>query len=203
MTQNYYGNPVSRLIEEFAKLPGVGMKSAQRMAFYILNAPADKAQALADAITDAREKAKYCKKCYNLTDAETCYICANGSRDAATIMIVENPQDMAAYEKTREYDGVYHVLHGAISPMDGVGPNELRIKELLLRLGDEETPVKEIIVATNPNVEGEATAMYLSKLLKPLGVKVTRIAHGVPVGGDLEYVDSITLLRALQWRREL
>ena len=199
---NYYGNPVSRLIEEFAKLPGVGQKSAQRMAFYVLNAPAEKAQALADAIMDAKDRAKYCTKCYNLTDSETCYICANGTRDAATIMIVESPQDMAAYEKTREYDGVYHVLHGAISPMDGVGPNELRIKELLARLGDE-AAVKEIIVATNPNVEGEATAMYLSRLLKPLGVKVTRIAHGVPVGGDLEYVDSITLLRALQWRREL
>ena len=200
--QSYYGNPVARLIEEFAKLPGVGQKSAQRMAFYILNAPTEKAQALADAIADAKERAKYCTKCYNLTDTETCYICTNGTRDAATIMIVESPQDMAAYEKTREYDGVYHVLHGAISPMDGVGPNELRIKELLARLEDAEA-VKEIIVATNPNVEGEATAMYLSRLLKPLGVKVTRIAHGVPVGGDLEYVDSITLLRALQWRREL
>jgi recombination protein RecR len=199
---NYYGNPVSRLIEEFAKLPGVGQKSAQRMAFYILNAPSEKARALTDAITEAKDKAKYCRKCYNLTDAETCYICANGTRDAATIMIVESPQDMAAYEKTREYGGVYHVLHGAISPMDGVGPNELRIKELLARL-EGEASVKEIIVATNPNVEGEATAMYLSRLLKPLGVKVTRIAHGVPVGGDLEYVDSITLLRALQWRREL
>ena len=199
---NYYGNPVARLIEEFAKLPGVGQKSAQRMAFYILNAPTEKAQALADAITDAKDRAKYCTKCYNLTDTDICYICANGTRDAATIMIVESPQDMAAYEKTREYDGVYHVLHGAISPMDGVGPNELRIKELLARLEDEGA-VKEIIVATNPNVEGEATAMYLSRLLKPLGMKVTRIAHGVPVGGDLEYVDSITLLRALQWRREL
>ena len=198
---DYYGSPVSRLIEEFAKLPGVGQKSAQRMAFYILNVPAEKAQALADAISDAKEKAKYCKQCYNLTDADVCYICSNGTRDAATIMIVESPQDMAAYEKTREYDGVYHVLHGAISPMDGVGPNELRIKELLARL--EDAAVKEIIVATNPNVEGEATAMYLSRLLKPLGLKVTRIAHGVPVGGDLEYVDSITLLRALQWRREL
>jgi len=199
---NYYGNPVTRLIEEFAKLPGVGQKSAQRMAFYLLNAPVDKARALADAITDAKERAKYCMRCYNLTDSDTCYICANGARDAGTIMVVESPQDMAAYEKTREYDGVYHVLHGAISPMDGVGPNELRIKELLARLEDVDA-VKEIIVATNPNVEGEATAMYISRLLKPLGVKVTRIAHGVPVGGDLEYVDSITLLRALQWRREL
>jgi recombination protein RecR len=202
MMTNYYGNPVTRLIQELAKLPGVGQKSAQRMAFYILNAPDEKARALADAIVEAKDRAKYCKQCYNLTDADICYICANGTRDAATIMIVETPQDMAAYEKTREYDGVYHVLHGAISPMDGVGPNELRIKELLARLSDADA-VKEIIVATNPNVEGEATATYLSRLLKPLGVKVTRIAHGVPVGGDLEYVDSITLLRALQWRREL
>ena len=193
---------MARLIEEFAKLPGVGQKSAQRMAFHVLNTPTDKAQALVDAIIDAKDLAKYCSKCYNLTDQETCYICENGTRDAGTIMVVETPQDMAAYEKTREYDGVYHVLHGAISPMDGVGPSELRIKELLLRLEDEGA-VKEVIVATNPNVEGEATAMYLSRLLKPLGVKVTRIAHGVPVGGDLEYVDSITLLRALQWRREL
>jgi len=201
---NYYGNPVSRLIEEFAKLPGVGMKSAQRMAFYILNAPEEKAQKLVEAITEAKTLAKYCRRCYNLTDAEICYICANGTRDAATIMVVENPQDMAAYEKTREYDGVYHILHGAISPMDGIGPNELRIKELLLRLGDDdENPVQEVIVATNPNIEGEATAMYLSKLLKPLGIRITRIAHGVPVGGDLEYVDSVTLLRALQWRREI
>ena len=200
---NYYGNPVARLIEEFAKLPGVGAKSAQRMAFYILNAPGERAQNLADAVLQAKLQAKYCSICYNLTDAETCYICANDARDAATVMVVESPQDMAAYEKTREYGGLYHVLHGAISPMDGVGPDDLRIKELLARLQDDDAPIGEVIVATNPNVEGEATAMYLSRLLKPLGVKVTRIAHGVPVGGDLEYVDSITLLRALQWRREL
>jgi len=199
---NYYGNPVARLIEEFAKLPGVGAKSAQRMAFYILNAPGERAQNLADAVLQAKLQAKYCSICYNLTDAETCYICANDARDAATVMVVESPQDMAAYEKTREYGGLYHVLHGAISPMDGVGPDDLRIKELLARLQDDDAPIGEVIVATNPNVEGEATAMYLSRLLKPLGVKVTRIAHGVPVGGDLEYVDSITLLRALQWRRE-
>ena len=200
---NYYGNPVARLIEEFAKLPGVGAKSAQRMAFYILNAPADRAQSLADAVLQAKDRAKYCDNCYNLTDAETCYICANDARDASTLMVVESPQDMAAYEKTREYAGLYHVLHGAISPMDGVGPDDLRIKELLARLENPDAPIDEIIVATNPNVEGEATAMYLSRLLKPLGVKVTRIAHGVPVGGDLEYVDNITLMRALQWRREL
>lgn len=200
---NYYGNPVSRLIEEFSKLPGVGIKSAQRMAFFILNAPTDRAQRLAEAIINAKTQAMHCKKCYNLTDAETCYICSNGSRDGSTIMVVESPQDMAAYEKTREYNGTYHVLHGAISPMDGIGPDELRIKELLTRLNDQDNPIEEVIVATNPNIEGEATAMYLSRLLKPLGVKITRIAHGVPVGGDLEYVDSVTLLRALQWRREL
>jgi len=199
---NYYGGPVARLIDEFAKLPGVGAKSAQRMAFYILNAPQERAKQLAAAVLDAKERAKYCAKCYNLTDQELCYICANTARDAGTIMVVESPQDMAAYEKTREYNGAYHVLHGAISPMDGVGPNDLRIKELLARLAPENA-VGEVILATNPNVEGEATAMYLSRLLKPLGVKTTRIAHGVPVGGDLEYVDSVTLLRALQWRREM
>ena len=200
---NYYGNPVARLIEEFAKLPGVGAKSAQRMAFYMLNAPEERARGLAEAILIAKKQARYCKECYNLTDAEICYICANELRDSTTLMVVESPQDMAAYEKTREYDGLYHVLHGAISPMDGVGPDDLRIKELLHRLNDEENPIAEIIIATNPNIEGEATAMYLSRLLKPLGLKVTRIAHGVPVGGDLEYVDSITLLRALEGRREL
>ena len=199
---NYYGGPVARLIEEFAKLPGVGAKSASRMAFYILNTPAERAKQLAEAILDAKTRAKYCAMCYNLTDQEICYICANSSRDAATIMVVESPQDMAAYEKTREYDGLYHILHGAISPMDGVGPDDLRIKELLARLSPE-NGIGEVILATNPNVEGEATAMYLSRLLKPLGVKTTRIAHGVPVGGDLEYVDSVTLLRALQWRREM
>ncbi|MCL2398038.1 MAG: recombination mediator RecR [Defluviitaleaceae bacterium] len=200
---NYYGSPVARLIEEFSKLPGVGTKSAQRMAFFILNAPTERADQLAQAIAAAKAQAKHCTQCYNLTDTDTCYICANGSRDAATIMVVESPQDMAAYEKTREYDGTYHVLHGAISPMDGVGPDQLRIKELLMRLNNPDAPITEVIVATNPNVEGEATAMYLSRLLKPLGIKTTRIAHGVPVGGDLEYVDSVTLLRALQWRREL
>ena len=200
---NYYGSPVSRLIEEFSKLPGVGAKSAQRMAFFILNAPQERAQRLAEAITDAKALVKYCQSCYNLTDKDICYICSNASRDVGTIMVVESPQDMAAYEKTREFSGLYHVLHGAISPMDGIGPNELRIKELLARLNNTHNPILEIILATNPNIEGEATAMYLSKLLKPLGLKVTRIAHGVPVGGDLEYVDSVTLLRALQWRREL
>jgi len=199
---NYYGSPVMRLIEEFSRLPGVGAKSASRMAFYILNSPEDKANSLANAILEAKKSAKYCRFCYNLTDKDVCYICDNSRRDAATVMVVESPQDMAAYEKTKEYGGLYHVLHGAISPMDGISPADLRIKELLARL-DEDSPVEEIIIATNPNIEGEATAMYLSKLLKPLGLKITRIAHGVPVGGDLEHVDSITLLRALQHRREL
>jgi len=198
---NYYGNPVQRLIEEFSRLPGVGLKSASRMAFYILNSPPAKAEGLAGAILDAKKTAKYCKFCYNLTDKEVCYICSNSRRDNTTIMVVENPQDMAAYEKTKEYNGLYHILHGSISPMDGVSPADLRIKELLTRLEDDN--ITEIIIATNPNIEGEATAMYLSKLLKPLGVRVSRIAHGVPVGGDLEHIDSITLLRALQHRREL
>ena len=198
---NYYGGPVGRLIEEFSRLPGIGLKSAQRMAFFVLNGADERAASLAEAILAAKAQSRYCLKCYNLTDQEICYICANESRDRATVMVVESPQDMAAYEKTREYGGVYHVLHGAISPMDGVGPDDLRVKELLARLGDG--VVDEVILATNPNVEGEATAMYLSRLLKPIGVKTTRIAHGVPVGGDLEYVDSVTLLRALQWRREM
>ncbi|MCL2753433.1 MAG: recombination mediator RecR [Defluviitaleaceae bacterium] len=191
-----------RLIEEFARLPGVGTKSASRMAFYILNSPDEKANALAGAILDAKKSAQYCKHCYNLTDKEVCYICDSSRRDDTTVMVVESPQDMAAYEKTKEYSGLYHILHGAISPMNGISPANLRIKELLARL-DSDSPITEIIIATNPNIEGEATAMYLSKLLKPLGVKITRIAHGVPVGGDLEHVDPITLLRALQHRREL
>ncbi|MCL2855571.1 MAG: recombination mediator RecR [Defluviitaleaceae bacterium] len=199
---NYYGSQVSRLIEEFAKLPGVGAKSAQRMAFYVLKSPQERALALSSAILAARNTAKYCKFCQNLTDEEICYICKNDDRDSRMIMVVESPQDMAAYEKTKEYRGLYHVLHGAISPMDGIGPNELRIKELLSRLSSESL-ITEIILATNPNIEGEATAMYLSKLLKPLGVRTTRIAHGVPVGGDLEHVDSVTLLRALHGRQEL
>ena len=199
---NYYGSYVSRLIEEFSRLPGVGIKSAQRMAFYVLNGPEDRAKALADAILEARNISKYCGQCHNITDDDLCYICANSKRDTATLMIVESPQDMAAYEKTKEYGGLYHILHGAISPMDGIGPNELKVKELLQRL-DGDSPITEIILATNPNIEGEATAMYLSKLLKPLGLKITRIAHGVPVGGDLEYVDGITLMRALQGRLEM
>lgn len=199
---NYYGNPITRLIEEFSSLPGIGGKSAQRLAFYIINMPKEKAYALASAITEARENVKYCSICCNLTDDDPCPICSNAKRDKKTIMVVEDPRDMAAYERTKQYHGLYHVLHGAISPMIGVGPQQIRIKELLNRLQKEEN-VEEVILATNPNVEGEATAMYISRLLKPLQIKVTRIANGVPVGGDLEYVDEITLSRALEGRREM
>lgn len=199
---NYYGNPITRLIEEFSGLPGIGGKSAQRLAFHIINMPKEKALALATAITEARENVKYCSVCCNLTDDDPCPICSNTKRDHKTIMVVEDPRDMAAYERTKQYYGLYHVLHGAISPMIGVGPQEIKIKELLNRL-QKNDDVEEVILATNPNVEGEATAMYLSRLLKPLQIKVTRIANGVPVGGDLEYVDEITLSRALEGRREM
>lgn len=197
---NYYGNPITRLIEELAALPGIGGKSAQRLAFHILRMPQEKAAALSEAILEAREKMRYCDICCNLTEEEICPICSNLKRDHKTVMVVEDPRDMAAYERTKEYHGVYHVLHGAISPMTGVTPQDIRIQELLRRIDGS---VEEVILATNPNVEGEATAMYIGKLLKPLGVKVTRIANGVPVGGDLEYVDEITLSRALEGRREI
>ena len=199
---NYYGNPITKLIEEFYGLPGIGRKSAQRLAFYIINMPKEKSLALASAIVEARENVKYCSVCCNLTDDDPCPICSNLKRDHKTIMIVEDPRDMAAYERTKQYHGLYHILHGAISPMLGVSPKELKIKELLDRLQKDEK-VEEVILATNPNVEGEATAMYISRLLKPLEIKVTRIANGVPVGSDLEYVDEITLSRALEGRREM
>ena len=197
---NYYGNPITRLIEQLAGLPGIGGKSAQRLAFHIIHMPPEKVEALAQAISDAKKQVRYCSVCCNLTDDDPCPVCANPKRDHSTIMVVEDPRDMAAYERTREYYGVYHILHGAISPMTGVGPQEIHIAELLQRIDEN---VQEVILATNPNVEGEATAMYISRLLKPLGVKVTRIANGVPVGGDLEYVDQVTLSRALECRREL
>ncbi|AMJ39703.1 recombination mediator RecR [Anaerotignum propionicum] len=197
---NYYGNPMTRLIEELAALPGIGSKSAQRLAFHIIHMPRDEVAGLSGAILEARDKVRYCSVCCNLTEEELCPICANLKRDHSVIMVVEDPRDMAAYERTKEFHGVYHVLHGAISPMTGVTPQDIRIKELVTRMDDT---VREVILATNPNVEGEATAMYISKLLKPLGVMVTRIANGVPVGGDLEYVDEITLSRALEGRREL
>jgi len=198
---NYYGDHIGRLIEELSRLPGIGGKTAQRLAFHIVGLPAEKAEALAAAITGAKKNIRYCSVCCTITDDDPCAICANVKRDLSMIMVVEDPRDMAAYERTHEFGGLYHILHGAISPMNGVGPNDLKIKELLARLGGEE--VGEVILATNPNVEGEATAMYISRLIKPLGVKVTRIAHGVPVGGDLEYVDQVTLSRALSGRREM
>lgn len=197
---NYYGNPITRLIEQLSALPGIGGKSAQRLAFHIIHMPEEKVDALAQAILAAKKQVRYCSVCCNLTDEDPCPVCANPKRDQRTIMVVEDPRDMAAYERTKEYHGTYHVLHGAISPMTGVGPQDIHIPELLRRIDGS---VDEVILATNPNVEGEATAMYLSRLLKPLGVKVTRIANGVPVGGDLEYVDEITLSRALEGRREI
>ena len=197
-----YGGPTARLIEELSRLPGIGGKSAQRLAFYIIHLPTEKAESLADAIISAKKNVRYCSVCCNLTDSDQCRICANSKRTTSEIMVVEDPRDMAAYERTGEYHGLYHVLHGAISPMHGVGPNDLTISALLKRLQDE-NEIKEVIVATNPNVEGEATALYIAKILKPLEIKVTRIAHGVPVGGDLEYVDEVTLSRALEGRREI
>ena len=196
-----YGGPVARLIEELARLPGIGGKSAQRLAFYIIHMPTDKVEGLAQAVLNAKRNVRYCSVCCNLTDSDPCKLCSSTKRDESTIMVVEDPRDMAAYERTGEFHGLYHVLHGAISPMHGVGPNDLTIADLLKRL--QETQAKEVIIATNPNVEGEATALYLAKILKPSGIKVTRIAHGVPVGGDLEYVDEVTLSRALEGRREL
>ncbi len=196
-----YSGHINRLIDELAALPGIGGKSAQRLAFYIINLPKDRVAKLADSITSARENVHYCKVCCTLTDDDVCPICSNSARDHSTIMVVENARDLAAYEKTGKYDGVYHVLHGAISPMLGIGPGDIRLTELMQRLQTED--IKEVIVATNSSLEGETTAMYISKLIKPTGIKVTRIASGVPVGGDLEYIDEVTLLRALEGRTEL
>ncbi|SHK59269.1 recombination mediator RecR [Paramaledivibacter caminithermalis] len=196
-----YAPPVARLIEEFSKLPGIGRKTAQRLAFHILNTREDYAVNLAQAIVDAKRKTKYCSVCSNITDIDPCSICTNPKRDKRIICIVEDPRDVVAMERIKEYDGLYHVLHGAISPMEGIGPEDIKIKELIMRLQKDD--VDEIILATNPNIEGEATAMYISKLVKPIGIKVTRIAHGVPVGGDLEYADEVTLAKALEGRREL
>lgn len=197
---NYYGESVSRLIEQLSRLPGIGGKSAQRLAFYIINMPKDEAKALADSIVSAKTEVKYCSVCCNLTDSDPCAICSNDKRRHDIIMVVENPRDMAAYEKTKGYDGLYHILHGAIAVTKGIGPDDLKIRDLVNRLDDS---VKEVIIATNPTVEGDVTAVYLSKILKPLGVKVTRIANGVPVGSDLEYVDEVTLSRALEGRSEM
>ncbi|AME03295.1 MULTISPECIES: recombination mediator RecR [Selenomonas] len=193
--------PLAQLIEQLRTLPGIGAKTATRLAYHILDMDMERAHRLAAAITGAKEKIGFCSVCFNLTDSDPCAICMAEKRDHTTICVVEQPQDVAAMERMNDYDGVYHVLHGALSPLEGVGPNDIRIRELVLRAGKEN--VQEVIVATNPNVEGEATAMYIAKLLKPMGIRVTRIAHGLPVGGDLEYADEVTLSRAMENRREI
>ncbi len=198
---NFYGNDLTRLIEELSSLPGIGHKSAQRIAFHIISLEKEKVNSLASAIVNAKENIKYCSICQNITDTDPCHICSDDKRDKSMLMVVEDPRDMAAYEKTREFKGYYHILHGLISPMNGVSPNDIKIKELLTRLNDDD--IKEVILATNPNIEGEATALYISKLIKGINIKVTRIAQGVPIGGDIEYVDEVTLSRALDGRREL
>ena len=197
---DYYSSQIIKLIEELSKLPGIGAKSAQRLAFHIINMPQEQVERLSGAMMDAKKNVRYCKECFTLTDQELCPIFSSDKRDHQTIMVVENTRDLAAYEKTGKYNGVYHVLHGAISPMLGIGPGEIRLKELMQRLQGD---VKEVIIATNSSLEGETTAMYISKLIKPTGIKVSRIASGVPVGGDLEYIDEVTLLRALEGRTTL
>ena len=197
---DYYSGEISKLIEELSSLPGIGAKSAQRLAFHIINMPEAQVESLSSAIISTKKNIKYCKCCYTLTDEELCPICKDEARDHKTIMVVENTRDLVAYEKTGKYEGIYHVLHGAISPMLGIGPNDIRLKELMVRLQED---VNEVIIATNSSLEGETTAMYISKLIKPTGITVTRIASGVPVGGDLEYIDEVTLLRALEGRIEL
>ncbi|MBR5967949.1 MAG: recombination protein RecR [Lachnospiraceae bacterium] len=196
----YYSDKINKLIEELGRLPGVGRKSAQRLAFHILNMPKEQVQSLTSAITEAKENIRYCRECCTLTDSDICPICASPGRNKRVIMVVENSRDLAAYEKTGKYDGVYHVLHGAISPMLGIGPADIRLKELMVRLQKD---VDEVIISTNSSLEGEATAMYISKLIKPTGIKISRIATGIPVGGDLENIDEVTLLRALDGRVEL
>ena len=197
---DYYSSQISSLIEELSRLPGIGPKTAQRLAFHIINMPKEQVERLARTMTDARENVRYCEQCFTLTDQELCPICKNPKRDSKTIMVVENTRDLAAYEKTGKYHGVYHVLHGAISPMLGIGPGDIKLKELMERLRGD---VDEVIIATNSSLEGETTAIYISKLIKPTGIKVSRIASGVPVGGDLEYIDEVTLLRALEGRIEI
>lgn len=197
---DYYSSQISKLIEELSSLPGIGSKSAQRLAFHILNMPIEHVERLSSVIVEARKKVRYCQSCFTLTDDELFPICKNAGRNHKMIMVVEDTRDLAAYEKTNKYEGVYHVLHGAISPMLGIGPNDIKLKELMQRLQED---VDEVIIATNSSLEGETTAMYISKLIKPTGIKVSRIASGVPVGGDLEYIDEMTLLRALEGRTEL
>ena len=198
---DYYALPIANLIEQFSKLPGIGKKTAQRLAFYVLDMEDFEAEKLSQAITEAKQKIKLCSICCDLTDEDPCHLCSDDNRDKSIICVVEDAKDKIAMERSKEYKGQYHILHGVISPMDNVGPSDIKIKELLNRLSDD--VVKEVIVATNPTVEGEATALYLSKLIKPLGIKVTRIAHGIPVGGDLEYFDEVTLARAMDNRREI
>lgn len=196
---DHYAKPLTRLINELGRLPGIGGKTAQRLAFHILSLPDDEARSIADAIVNAKMKMKYCSVCGNLTDTDPCSICRDSKREQDIICVVENPRDVLAIERVKEYRGLYHVLHGAISPMEGVGPDDINLRSLMIRL--QQHDIKEIILATNPNIEGEATAMYITKLVKPTGIKVSRIAHGIPVGGDLEYADEETLLKALEGRR--
>ncbi len=197
----YYAKPLNKLINELSKLPGIGGKTAQRLAFHILSMEDKDALELAESIRNAKTSMTYCSVCGNLTDTDPCSICSDESRDRSVICVVESPRDVVAMEKIREYKGYYHVLHGAISPMDGIGPDDINLKSLIMRLQKEDT--NELIIATNPTIEGEATAMYIARLIKPSGIKVTRIAHGIPVGGDLEYADEVTLLKAMEGRREL
>lgn len=198
---NYYIEPIARLINELSRLPGVGGKTAQRLAFHIINMPKDQVHNLTQAIFEAKDGVMYCSICSNLTDRDPCAICSSHQRDRSIICVVKDPRDVIALERMRDFKGLYHVLNGTISPMEGIGPDDIRVKELLLRVQDD--TVKEIVMATNPDVEGEATAMYISRLLKPMGIKVTRIAHGLPVGGDIEYADEVTLSKALEGRREM
>lgn len=198
---SYYSPTIEKLIESFEKLPSIGHKTATRLAFHMLNLNEEDTKEFINSIIEAKKNLRYCSKCFNITETDPCPICSSPKRDQSTICVVEDVKDVVAMEKTHEFKGVYHVLHGSISPMNGIGPEDIKIKELLERLKD--TDVKEIIIATNPRVEGEATAIYLSKLIKPIGIKVTRIAHGIPVGGDLEYTDEVTLSKALEGRREL
>ncbi len=195
-----YTRPITKLIEELSKLPGIGRKSAQRLAFHILDMKGNDVVELAKAIVNAKKHTKHCQTCGNLTEADLCNICSSLKRDQSTICVVEDARDIVAMERTKEYNGVYHVLHGTISPLDGIGPDEINIKSLISRLSDD---ISEVILATNPTIEGEATAVYISRLIKPMGIKVTRIAHGIPVGGDIEYADEVTLMRAMEGRREM
>ena len=196
-----FPKPIAKLIDEFSRLPGIGTKSAQRLAFYVMNNDESYAIRLSEAILEAKRKIRYCSICFNITEDDPCSICCDAKRDRKTICVVESPKDIIAMEKTREYKGFYHVLHGAISPLDGIGPEDIKLKELILRL--QNSDVEELILATNPNIEGEATSMYISKLVSPSGILVTRLAHGIPVGGDIEYADEVTLTKALEGRRKL